>query len=115
MFLFHFILVCFFVFYLGLDSAKLSMSPSEKHLVRIASMIGIKSFRKLRIHLGITEDKWEDIEEEYESKGPVAKKLVALCRWMDKKEANEEKATFNELKRALEETEDRRHFFCNVR
>lgn len=80
-------LSCIFLFS-GPSNDLLQLHPSEKHFVRLANLIGIRQFDDFIIHLGLTRQEWEDIEDQYHVNGPVGKKVMALVKWKEKKESH---------------------------
>ena len=99
---------------IGLSSDELSQPPSDKHLVRLASKIGIYNFDAFMIHLGMTRSEWEEVEYEFKSNGLLAIKFMALHKWRGKKEAAHSLGKIQDLSKALAEIEDNRHHLCQV-
>ena len=94
----------------GLPDAALNQSPQDKHLVRLASRIGIASFKEFVIHLGLPKNAWDEIEYRYGKSDVKSMKCMALCEWRIQSEVG----TFKDLQRAFLAIQDDRHHLCQV-
>lgn len=102
------------LFTLGLDAGTLSLRPNDKHLVRIAKEIPITIFDQFIIHLGLTREKWEEIEYQFLAKeGVLGSKLMAMNELQNIKEIEDQPVIFKDLSDALIEI-DRPHSLCQV-
>ncbi|XP_076082138.1 uncharacterized protein LOC143052876 [Mytilus galloprovincialis] len=98
----------------GLSSDDLGTEPSDKHLVRLCSQIGIHSFKQFFVRLGMTPRQWENTEDMYCSHSREGIISMALGKWKESKLSNQEKPTLNDLAEALTAANLNTHFICQV-
>ncbi|XP_076082142.1 uncharacterized protein LOC143052880 [Mytilus galloprovincialis] len=98
----------------GLSSDDLGTEPSDKHLVRLCSQIGIHSFKQFFVRLGMTPRQWENTEDMYCSHSREGIMSMALGKWKESKLSNQEKPTLNDLAEALTAANLNTHFICQV-
>ncbi|CAC5403813.1 unnamed protein product [Mytilus coruscus] len=98
----------------GLDVGTLSLRPNDQHLVRIAKQIPITIFDQFIIHLGLTREKWEEIEYQFLAKeGALGSKLMAMYELQNIKEIEDQPVIFKDLSDALKKM-DRPHSLCQI-
>ena len=98
----------------GLTEEELLQFPSDKHLVRLASKVGISMFDLFMVQLGLTRNEWEEVECQYRVNGVMAIKFMALHKWRADKMAVHSRATLGDLLHALEERDVDPHHLCQV-
>ena len=102
------------ILFVGLSSDDLGTEPSDKHLVRLGSQIGIHTFKQFFILLGMTTRQWENTEDMYCSHSREGIMSMALVKWKESKLSNLEKPTLNDLAEALTAANLNTHFICQV-
>lgn len=94
--------------FVGIPTAVLFESPSEKHLIRLASVLDITMFHEFFLHLGMETKDWHNIQYTYWQ--PVDAMFMALMVWRDKGSM----VTFKKILDAQEKVEDNQHHLCQV-
>lgn len=105
-------LITRYVSILGLTNVELRTEPSDKHLVRLGSQIGIKEFDDFFIQLGMTRRQWENTVYMYCS--PDGIMSMALLQWKLSKLSNLEEPSLKDIEDALVATGLEKHLICQV-
>ncbi|CAC5418933.1 unnamed protein product [Mytilus coruscus] len=92
----------------GIPTVVLFESPSEKHLMRLASVLDITMFHDFFLHLGMETKDWHNIQYTYWQS--VDAMFMALMTWRD----TGSMVTFKKILDALEKVEDNQHHLCKV-
>lgn len=87
------------------------MCPTDKHLIRLAAVLGINCFDTYYVHLEMDRKDWEEIEYQYRGNDPVSMKFMALIEWRRRRK-NDVKV--QNLLDALTAVEERQHILCKV-
>lgn len=101
----------------GLPYVALRTEPSAKHLVRLGSQIGIKSFQEFYLHLGMTTRQWENtVNRYYHDYGHSSEGIMcmALIQWKRLKLSNLAEPTMKDIEDALVATNLDTHLLCQV-
>lgn len=101
--------LCHFFEHLGLDKDALALTPSDKHIARLAALLNINDCKVIAINLGLTENNWIDIEYEYDRK-PLIVKIMALLEWRK----NNHNSTLGDFSDKLCIVERECHLLCKV-
>lgn len=86
--------------------------PSEKHLVRLAKRINVKSIETLLSNLGVETNEWVMIKNDYDSHSITDKVYIALTRWKNSKISP--KSTLKDLSDAMRDVDPKKHYICQV-
>lgn len=100
--------------FLGIDTPELKTVPSNKHLVRLASLFGISTFGEFIIHLGLDVHEYKNIQNQYESNGVQSIMFMALAKWMKDIRAKLKRPYFKHIRDTLLEVNMDHHFLCQV-
>ncbi|CAC5406648.1 unnamed protein product [Mytilus coruscus] len=98
----------------GLNDNELKTEPSDKHLVRLGSHIGIKSFDEFFINLGMERKDWDSTEHTYAGHSSDGIMSMALKQWKKFKLLKLEEPTLRDLAIALEAVNLNTHLICQV-
>ncbi|CAG2236741.1 unnamed protein product [Mytilus edulis] len=98
----------------GLSNDELRTEPSDKHLVRMGSQIGIHLFEEFFIHLGMTTRQWENTVDLYGGHSREGIMSMALVKWKESKLSDFEEPTLKDLTDALAEVNLDKHAICQV-
>ncbi|XP_076080074.1 uncharacterized protein LOC143050853 [Mytilus galloprovincialis] len=98
----------------GLTFNELRTEPSDKHLVRLGSLIGIKSFEEFYIHLGMEKREWESTEYTFAGHSSEGIMSMALKHWKESKLAKLKRPTLQNLSDALTAVELDSHLLCQI-
>ncbi|VDI10293.1 Hypothetical predicted protein [Mytilus galloprovincialis] len=98
----------------GLNDIELKTEPDDKHLVRLGSQIGIKSFGEFFINLGMKRKDWESTEYTYAGHSSEGIMSMALKQWKKFKISKLETPTLQNLSDALTAVNLDRHVICQV-
>ncbi|VDI49601.1 Hypothetical predicted protein [Mytilus galloprovincialis] len=93
----------------GLDKDALALTPSDKHIARLADLLDVNVVKVIVINLGLKENKWNDIEYQYDRIAVVVK-IMALLEWRK----NSHNSTLGSLSEKLIIEEDNRHLLCKI-
>ncbi|XP_071181256.1 uncharacterized protein [Mytilus edulis] len=96
----------------GLTEQELKAEPSEKHLVRLAKRINVKSIETLLSNLGVETNEWVMIKNDYDSHSITDKVYIALTRWKNSKISP--KSTLKDLSDAMRDVDPKKHYICQV-
>ncbi|VDI84255.1 Hypothetical predicted protein [Mytilus galloprovincialis] len=99
---------------LGIDTTELKTVPSNKHLVRLASIFEISAFREFIVRLGLDVQEYSNIQNQYESNGVQSIMFMALDRWMKDIRAKLKQPCFKHIRDAMLEVNMNHHFLCQV-
>ncbi|CAG2224606.1 unnamed protein product [Mytilus edulis] len=88
--------------------------PSNKHLVRLGSQIGITLFEEFFINLKMDRKILERIEYTYAGQSSEVIMSIALVKWKESKLENLEDPTLNDLSDALAAMTLDTHIICQV-
>ncbi|XP_052096418.1 uncharacterized protein LOC127731675 [Mytilus californianus] len=98
----------------GLSYNELRTEPSDKHLVRLGSQIGIKSFQEFYLHLGMKTRQWENTLDMYHGHSREGIMSMALVKWKDYKLSDLEEPSLEDLANALAKVNLDNHVICQV-
>ncbi|XP_071122541.1 uncharacterized protein [Mytilus edulis] len=98
----------------GLSNDELKTEPSDKHLVRLGSQIGIKSFQDFYLHLGMTTGQWDNTSYMYGTHSCEGIMLMALVKWKESKSLDIVEPSLKDLSDALQKVNLDCHVICQV-
>ncbi|XP_071136777.1 uncharacterized protein [Mytilus edulis] len=98
----------------GLTDTELHTEPSDKHLVRLGSQIGMDSFREFYIYLGMEQKDLENIFSTYAGHSSEGKMSMALQQWKISQLDNLKDPTLKNLSVALEKAKIDSHLICQI-
>ncbi|CAC5381004.1 unnamed protein product [Mytilus coruscus] len=87
----------------------LSLSPTDKHLVRLATQLSVNEFEEFFISLDMTRAELDEIEHCYPRTEIMCRKLMALYKWKKKNET----ISLQDLLDALTKIK-RPHYLCQI-
>ncbi|OPL33282.1 hypothetical protein AM593_08036, partial [Mytilus galloprovincialis] len=98
----------------GLHSDALTMLPSDKHLVRLASQFDIDSCKQLILQLGLQEIHWKNVNHSY-GHDALTLNTMMLYTWMNTKiKGQSTTKSFNNLHAGLKAIDADTHVLCKV-
>lgn len=95
--------------FIGPPKELLSLSPTDKHLVRLATELSVNEFEEFFISLDMKRAVLEEIEHSYPRTEIMCRKLMALYKWKKSKETIRLQDLFNALTNI-----ERPHYLCQV-
>lgn len=97
----------------GLETKHLDETLDDRYSIRLAENLGIRPFKEMMIHLGVTKDELDELEYQYGGT-LIVFKFMSLKRWRDCKVGTDHDPCLKDIQKALSDMGDNRHYLCRI-